>query len=88
MATTANVTIRMDAELKSQLEVFYAELGLSLTSAFVMYGKQCLREQRIPFQPSLNPTTVQALEEADRMIETGNFKRQSVSEALKELKNA
>ncbi|MFT4004134.1 MAG: type II toxin-antitoxin system RelB/DinJ family antitoxin [Lacrimispora sp.] len=53
MATT-NVTIRMDEELKKQAEDLFSDLGLNLTTAFVAFAKQAVREQRIPFTLSRN----------------------------------
>lgn len=53
MATT-NVTIRMDEELKKQAEELFSDLGLNLTTAFVAFAKQAVREQQIPFMLSRN----------------------------------
>ena len=60
--------------------------ALSRKSTCELKSEQCLGEQQIPLESSLNPTSLQALEESDRMIETGHYLRQTVSEALKELK--
>ena len=46
MATT-NVTIRMDEGLKKQAEELFSDLGLNMTTAFVAFAKQAVREQRI-----------------------------------------
>ena len=51
--------------------------------------RQCLVEQQLPFQPSSNvpnKTTIKAIEEANEMIRTGNFKRYTVDEAFEALK--
>lgn len=53
MATT-NITIRIDEELKKQAEDLFSDLGLNLTTAFVAFAKQAVREQRIPFALSRN----------------------------------
>ena len=69
MATT-NITIRMDEELKKQAEELFADLGLSMTTAFLAFTKQAVREQRIPFNLSRNvpnARTVAALEEVEKM---------------------
>lgn len=50
MATTTNVNIRMDAELKSQFEAFCADMGMSMTTAFNVFAKKAVREYRIPFE--------------------------------------
>ena len=53
--TTTNISIRMDAELKAQADVLFAELGMNLSTAFNIFVRQCLREGGIPFKISLNP---------------------------------
>ena len=69
MATT-NVTIRMDEELKKQAEELFSDLGLSMTTAFIAFTKQAVREQRIPFIISRNvpnSETIAAIDEVEKM---------------------
>lgn len=69
MATT-NITIRIDEELKKQAEELFSDLGLNLTTAFVAFAKQAVREQRIPFNLSRNlpnAETFAAFEEVKKM---------------------
>lgn len=77
MANT-NITIRMDEELKKQAEELFADLGLSMTTAFIAFTKQAVREQRIPFNISRNipnRETINALEEVFRMkLNTDEYK--------------
>ena len=49
-----NVTLRVDADLKKQADVLFAELGMNLTTAFNIFLRQSVREQRIPFHVSRN----------------------------------
>lgn len=51
----ANVTIRIDADLKKQADELFDEMGLSFTSAVNVFVKQCLRERRIPFEINTKP---------------------------------
>lgn len=86
--TNVNVTVRMDAEIKAQVEELYTSLGMNMSTAINMFVRQCLRERQLPFQPSLNVPnreTIEAIEEAKEMLRTGNFKRYTVDEAFKEL---
>ena len=53
MANT-NITMRMDEKLKSQLQELMSNLGLDLTTFFTMAAKQAVREQALPFHPSMN----------------------------------
>ena len=52
--STTNISIRMDAELKAQADVLFAELGMNLSTAFNIFVRQCLQEGGIPFRISLN----------------------------------
>jgi len=63
-----NVTLRVDDELKKQADALFFELGLNLTTAFNIFFRQSVREQRIPFQVSKNvpnATTPAAMEDAE-----------------------
>lgn len=46
----AMVNFRMDADLKRNMEDTCKRMGLSLTSAFVMFATKVTSEQRIPFE--------------------------------------
>lgn len=87
-SSSVNVTVRMDPKVKAQADELYASLGMDMSTAVNMFVRQCLRERQLPFQPSLNvpnQATIQAIEESDEMIRTGNFKSYSLDEALQEL---
>ena len=43
MAQTT-VSIRMDSELKKDMEETCSELGMNMTTAFIMYAKKVTRE--------------------------------------------
>ena len=53
-----NVTIRMDEDLKKQAEELFADLGLNLSTAFTMFTRQAVREQRIPFEIKRNGVAI------------------------------
>jgi len=53
MAETANLSIRIDKELKEQAELFFSELGLNMSSAFNIFVRQSLRQGKIPFEISI-----------------------------------
>lgn len=52
----ATISIRMDAELKNQMEKLCDELGMNLTTAFTIFAKKAIRERRIPFEVSAGGT--------------------------------
>ena len=65
MATT-NITMRIDAGIKAQLQELMSDLGLDVTTFFTMAAKQAIREQRIPFPISMevpNADTIRAIED-------------------------
>ena len=49
------VSIRMDEELKKNMERTCHELGMSMTTAFIIFAKKMSREHRIPFEVSVDP---------------------------------
>ena len=51
-----NVTIRLDEDLKSQADELFDELGMSFTTAINIFVKQALRERRIPFEATAQPS--------------------------------
>jgi DNA-damage-inducible protein J len=54
MATTS-ITIRMDENLKRQAETLFAEIGMNMTTAFTIFAKTAVRQQRIPFELATDP---------------------------------
>lgn len=88
MATT-NITIRMEEELKKQAEELFSDLGLNMTTAFTMFAKQAVREQKIPFILSRTPNqeTLEAIREIEEMKKNPeNYKGYTnVDEMMKEL---
>ena len=89
MANTTNVTMRIDNVLKKQAEELFADFGLNMSSAFTMFLKQAVREQRIPFEVTRNvpnATTIAAIKEAEAMEKDPNAKTfTSVDELMEDL---
>lgn len=54
MATTS-VTIRMDENLKRQVEALFDEMGLNMTTAITMFAKAVVRQNKIPFEIAADP---------------------------------
>ncbi len=51
MAQTS-INIRMDEDLKRQFSDFCSDIGMNMTTAFCVFAKKAVREQRIPFEVS------------------------------------
>lgn len=54
MAQT-NINIRIDEDLKRQFEAFCSDVGMSMTTAFCIFAKKTVRENKIPFEVSADP---------------------------------
>lgn len=49
------VNIRMDENLKKNMEKTCQELGMNMTTAITIFAKKMTREKRIPFEVSVDP---------------------------------
>ena len=69
------VNIRMDEDLKKAMENTCYNLGMNMTTAFTIFAKKMSREQRIPFEVSVDPfysnRNMMAIDEAAKQIERG-----------------
>ena len=59
MAQTT-VSIRMDNDLKNSFDHICNELGMSMSTAVTMLAKKMTREQRLPFELSVDPVLLGA----------------------------
>jgi DNA-damage-inducible protein J len=67
MAKTKSLTVRMDPELKDDVEQILTDLGLSTSQAIVLFYKQVQLHQGLPFDVRLpNRVTRQALSDAEQ----------------------
>lgn len=86
MAST-NITMRIDEDLKAQLQELMSNLGMDMTTFFTVTAKQAVREQRIPFNISMdipNADTIKAIEDVRNGVNVSrNFT--SVKELMEDL---
>lgn len=52
---TASITIHMDETLKKQAEILFEDMGLNMTTAFTMFTKAVVRQNKIPFEVCADP---------------------------------
>lgn len=75
MAQMVDVNFKMDAELMESMEQACSELGMSITTAFMIFAKKVGRERRIPFEVGVDPFytegNMQRLEERYSAIKEG-----------------
>ena len=60
----AQVSIRMDEQLKEQAEILFEELGFNMTTAVTMFVKKAVRERAIPFDLSVSTVSERTLSAA------------------------
>lgn len=76
ISNAINMSFRVDKELKKQADELFRNLGMNTSVALNMFLTQSVREQCLPFLPSIevpNPRLVSALEELEA-IESGKIK--------------
>lgn len=86
MAQT-NVNIRMDENLKKQFESLCKELGLNMSTAFNIFAKTMVRQQKIPFEISLDVPNAETLIAIDDVNHERNLSKSfhSVTELMEDL---
>lgn len=71
-----NMSFRVDKKLKKQADELFKNLGMNTSVALNMFLTQSVREQSIPFIPSMevpNARLISAMEEVEA-IESGKIK--------------
>lgn len=56
---TATINVKTDSELKKQAEALFADLGMNMTTALNVFLRQAVRENRIPFEISRDPYSLE-----------------------------
>lgn len=83
MAQTS-ISIRIDEELKRQFEKFCEDTGMTMTTAFNIFVKKAVREQKIPFEitadPFYNSENIERLKKAIKDIEEGKTTKHELIE--------
>lgn len=75
MAMESTLQVRMDSELKANVEALYKSLGTSFAEAVRIFAQQSLREGGLPFIPSIRTWDELTQEEIDSRL------RRSVAQA-------
>jgi len=90
MATTS-VTIRMDENLKKQVEILFEDMGLNMTTAINIFAKAVVKQNKIPFEISADPFWNEAnqahLREAVRALNAGEGLIYKTMEELEAMEN-
>lgn len=86
MAQT-NVNIRMDETLKRQFDHLCNELGMNMSTAFNIFARTMVRQQKVPFEISLDIPNAETLAAIDDVNHGRNLSRtfHSVEELMEDL---
>ena len=84
---TTNVNFRMDKNLKMKFEKICNDLGLSMSTAFTVFAKTMVRQQRIPFDISLEVPNEETLKSMENIEKGKNLSKRftSVKELMEDL---
>jgi len=78
------INIRMDEELKKEMEIVCNDLGMNITTAFTIFAKKLTREKRIPFNVSIDPfysnENIKAIEKSINEVKEGKVVIKSVED--------
>ena len=76
------INIRMDEELKKEMEIVCNDLGMNITTAFTIFAKKLTREKRIPFDVSIDPfysnENIKAIEKSVNEVKEGKVVIKSI----------
>ena len=50
-----NINIRLEKDLKDELDILCSEIGMTVTTAFTIFAKKFVRERRLPFVVDADP---------------------------------
>lgn len=86
MAQT-NVNIRMDETLKRQFDHLCNELGMNMSTAFNIFARTMVRQQKVPFEISLDVPNAETLAAIDDVNHGRNLSKtfHSIEELMEDL---
>lgn len=71
------VSLRFDDDTKRELDEMCEEMGMNLTTFFMIYAKKALRDRRIPFEitapvdPFYSDANLRQIRKSDEQIQNG-----------------
>lgn len=90
ISNAINMSFRIDRDLKKKADELFKNLGMNTSVALNMFLSQCVREQSLPFLPTMEVSSsklIKALEEVEA-IESGKLKAKrykNFEEVLKDI---
>jgi DNA-damage-inducible protein J len=90
VAKTASMYIRIDPQIKAEVEAIYSRYGMSITDAINIFLYTSRNVGGLPFDlrpPTPNAETLAAIKEGDKIIKSGKGRFDNTAALLKELKS-
>lgn len=80
------ISLRFEDEMKKELDAMCDEMGMNLTTFFMIYAKKALRDRRIPFDivapidPFYSETNMTQIRKADEQVKNGKIVEKTMEE--------
>ena len=71
------ISLRLDDDMKKELDAMCDEMGMNITTFFMIYAKKALRDRKIPFEitapadPFYSESNVAQIHKSDQQIKQG-----------------
>ena len=80
MAKTASMYLRIDPQVKSDVEAIYAEYGMSITDAINVFLYTSRKMGGLPFdlRPAPNAETLKAIREAQKSVAGSQYSEEEI----------
>ena len=84
---TATVSVRMDEQLKMELDDLCAQFGMNTSTAINLFARAVVRERRIPFEITAAPSDagVRAFQSLRRQAKANGLQGMSLAEINAEI---
>lgn len=67
ISNVTNISFRVDKNLKEQADILFKNLGMNTSVALNMFLTQCVREQSIPFIPSIKVSNARLIRTSEEV---------------------
>lgn len=78
------VNVRMDEDVKREMEKTCKELGITMSTAFNIFARKMSRERRIPFEVSIDPfyseSNIKAIKDSINQLKEGKVIEKAIEE--------
>lgn len=80
------VSLRLEDSMKKDLDEMCSEMGMNITTFFMVYAKRALRDRKIPFDisapidPFYSKSNMNQLEKAAAQVEAGKVVTKTMEE--------